>query len=145
MMTTSEGYETLRAALPHAAATLAAEAIGELGPRPASGENFYVDGLAQGDLCVGDVFNVEGASTVLEVSSPRRPCDKWNKVHDMAAHPNSSAENNGARSTASPPLRRGSDVVRSLNPRRCFAVRHFAITNTLGGVCECSNGRLGPL
>jgi len=97
MMTTSEGYETLRAALPHAAATLAAEAIGELGPRPASGENFYVDGLAQGDLCVGDVFTVEGASTVLEVSSPRRPCDKWNKVHDMAAHPNSSAENNGAR------------------------------------------------
>ena len=144
MMTTSEGYETLRAALPHAAATLAAEAIGELGPRPASGENFYVDGLAQGELCVGDVFNVEGSSTVLEVSSPRRPCDKWNKVHDMAAHPNSSVENNGAHSTASPPLR-GSDAVRSLNPRRCFAVRHFAITNTLGGVCECSNGRLGPL
>ena len=27
MMTTSEGYETLRAALPHAAATLAAEVI----------------------------------------------------------------------------------------------------------------------
>ena len=97
MMTTSEGYETLRAALPHAAATLAAEAIGALGPRPASGENFYVDGLAQGDLCVGDVFTVEGSSTVLEVSSPRRPCDKWNKVHDMAAHPNSSAENNGAQ------------------------------------------------
>ena len=122
----------------------AREAIGELGPRPASGENFYVDGLTQGDLCVGDVFNVEGSSTVLEVSSPRRPCDKWNKVHDMAAHPNSSVENNGAHSTASPPLR-SSDVVRSLNPRRCFAVRHFAITNTLGGVCECSNGRLGPV
>lgn len=65
MMSTSEGYETLRQALPHAAATLSHE-------RPGSGENFYVDGLAQGELCLGDVFAVEGRSTRLEVSSPRR-------------------------------------------------------------------------
>ena len=113
MMTTSEGYETLRAALPHAAATLAAEAIGELGPRPASGENFYVDGLAQGDLCVGDVFTVEGSSTVLEVSSPRRPCDKWNMTHNendpthRYDHPEDQPEGN---------------------------IRHYCLTQTLGGV-----------
>jgi hypothetical protein len=65
MMSTSEGYETLRAALPHAAATLSHE-------RPGSGENFFVEGLAQGELCIGDVFEVEGRSTRLEVSSPRR-------------------------------------------------------------------------
>ncbi len=65
MMSTSEGYETLRAALPHAAATLSHE-------RPGSGENFFVDGLAQGELCIGDVFVVGGRSTRLEVSSPRR-------------------------------------------------------------------------
>ena len=45
------------------------------------GENFFVDGLSQGELCIGDLFAVEGSSVVLEVASPRRPCDKWNKVH----------------------------------------------------------------
>jgi hypothetical protein len=37
MMSTVEGYEKLRAALPFAAGTLSAEAVGPLGPRPASG------------------------------------------------------------------------------------------------------------
>ena len=52
MMSTVEGYEKLRAALPHAAGSLSAEAVGDLGPRPGSGENIYVDGLTQGDLCI---------------------------------------------------------------------------------------------
>lgn len=46
MMSTVEGYERLRAALPFAAGTLSHE-------RPGSGENFYVDGLAQAELCIG--------------------------------------------------------------------------------------------
>lgn len=83
MMTTTEGYEKLRSALPFAAETLSADAVGPLGPRPGSGENFYVDGLSQGELCIGDIFAVEGTSTVLEVATPRRPCDKWNKVHSV--------------------------------------------------------------
>lgn len=100
MMSTAEGYAKLREALPHAAATLSHE-------RPGSGENFYVDGLEQNALCLGDVFAVEGRSTSLEVASPRRPCEKWNKVHNMAAHPHGEVEGN---------------------------VRQFCLTNTLGGV-----------
>ena len=100
MMSTTEGYEKLRAALPHAAATLSHERLG-------SGENFYVDGLAQGELCIGDVLEIEECGTLLEVASPRRPCEKWNKVHNMPAHPHGEPDGN---------------------------VRHFCLTHTLGGV-----------
>lgn len=98
MMTTAEGYEQLRAALPHAAGTLSHE-------RPGSGENFYVDGLAQTELCLGDVLAVGGAQ--LEVASPRRPCAKWNKVHNMEAFLHGDPKGN---------------------------VQHFALTHGLGGV-----------
>lgn len=50
---------------------------------------------------------MDDTSTVLEVASPRRPCEKWNKVHNMAQHPHGEEDGN---------------------------VRQFAITNTLGGV-----------
>eukprot|EP01052_Picozoa_sp_SAG31_P060294 SAG31_NODE_19487_length_600_cov_1.111776_1_plen_79_part_00 len=44
-----------------------------------SGENLYLEGVEQGALCVGDVIKV--GSTTLQVSSPRRPCSKWNLIH----------------------------------------------------------------
>ena len=40
----------------------------------AFGENFTIDGLAEPDVAVGDVFRVGGA--VVQVSQPRQPCWK---------------------------------------------------------------------
>ncbi len=40
----------------------------------AFGENFTIDGLAEPDVCIGDVFRVGGA--VVQVSQPRQPCWK---------------------------------------------------------------------
>jgi MOSC domain-containing protein YiiM len=80
---TAEAYDKLRAGLPPANATfLSAE-------RPGSGEDLFVDGLVAWELCVGDVLGVvvagggggEAAGLLLQVSSPRRPCEQWNVVH----------------------------------------------------------------
>jgi MOSC domain-containing protein YiiM len=49
--------------------------------RPGSGENVFLDGLAQWELCIGDVFGASDGGCRLEVSSPRRPCENWNIVH----------------------------------------------------------------
>ena len=43
-------------------------------PFGAFGENFTVEGLAEADLCIGDVWRV-GQATV-QVSQPRQPCWK---------------------------------------------------------------------
>lgn len=40
----------------------------------AFGENFTIDGLAEPDVCIGDVFRVGGAT--VQVSQPRQPCWK---------------------------------------------------------------------
>ncbi|MDG3007926.1 MOSC domain-containing protein [Paludisphaera mucosa] len=40
----------------------------------AFGENFTIAGLAEGDVCIGDVFRVGEA--VVQVSQPRQPCWK---------------------------------------------------------------------
>lgn len=49
------------------------------------GENFSVDGLAETDVCIGDVWRVGEA--VVQVSQPRQPCWKlarrW-KIKDLA-------------------------------------------------------------
>jgi MOSC domain-containing protein YiiM len=43
-------------------------------PRPAFGENVLAGGVDEGDVCVGDVYELGGA--VVEVSQPRVPCYK---------------------------------------------------------------------
>lgn len=40
----------------------------------AFGENFTIDGLAEPDVCIGDVFRVGGA--LVQASQPRQPCWK---------------------------------------------------------------------
>lgn len=54
-------------------------------PPGAFGENFTVDGVVESDVCVGDVYQVGGAT--VQVSQPRGPCWKlarrW-KVKDLA-------------------------------------------------------------
>jgi hypothetical protein len=76
LVQTVEGYEKLRAGLPHNTALLGPD-------RPGCGENLFVDGLVQWELCVGDVFAVAGSGLQLEVTSPRRPCENWNHVHGL--------------------------------------------------------------
>ncbi len=55
-------------------------------PFGAFGENFTVEGLAEADVCIGDVWKV-GRATV-QVSQPRQPCWKlarrW-RLNDLAA------------------------------------------------------------
>ncbi len=55
-------------------------------PGGAFGENFTIHGLAETDVCVGDVYRV--GSAVVQVSQPREPCWKlarrWN-IKDLAA------------------------------------------------------------
>ncbi len=50
-------------------------------PYGAFGENFTVDGLAEGEACIGDIYAVGEA--VVQVSQPRMPCWKmgrrWNR------------------------------------------------------------------
>jgi MOSC domain-containing protein YiiM len=55
-------------------------------PHGAFGENFTTGGLLEGEVCVGDTF--EMGETILQVSQPREPCWKpgrrW-KIKDLAA------------------------------------------------------------
>jgi MOSC domain-containing protein YiiM len=62
---------------------------GELGfrlPHGGFGENFTTQGLLEGDVCVGDIFQC--GMTVLQISQPRQPCWKlarrW-RIKDLAA------------------------------------------------------------
>jgi MOSC domain-containing protein YiiM len=55
-------------------------------PHGAFGENFTVDGLSEGVVCVGDVYQVGDA--VVQVSQPRQPCWKlaWRwRMKDLTA------------------------------------------------------------
>lgn len=53
----------------------------------AFGENFTVQGLAEDDVCVGDVYAI-GSEVVVQVSQPRQPCwklaRKW-RIKDLTA------------------------------------------------------------
>ncbi|MCC6368967.1 MAG: MOSC domain-containing protein [Bryobacterales bacterium] len=61
---------------------------GEIFPHPlppgAFGENFTVSGVAEPDVCIGDIYSIGAA--VVQVSQPRRPCWKqarrW-RIHDL--------------------------------------------------------------
>lgn len=48
-------------------------------PIPAFGENLTVDQLTEHDVCIGDKFQLGEAQ--VEVSQPREPCHKINKVY----------------------------------------------------------------
>jgi MOSC domain-containing protein YiiM len=50
-------------------------------PYGAFGENFTVDGLDEGSVCLGDVYAVGGV--VLEVTAPRGPCWKIARRHGI--------------------------------------------------------------
>lgn len=54
-------------------------------PLGAFGENFTTRGLSEGDVCIGDVFEIGGA--LVQISQPRQPCWKlarrW-RVKDLA-------------------------------------------------------------
>lgn len=70
-----------------------------------SGENLLIEGLDRFNLCIGDTFAVRSADGVtreciLQVSSPRKPCKRWDRKYGSA---------NG------------------------LSVRHFVLTNTVGG------------
>ena len=114
---TAEAYSKLREALPESAALLGPE-------RPGSGEDLFIDGLDSHELCVGDVFTADGTGIVLQVSSPRRPCEVWNTVHATSGFLD------GTELTGAPPQRRrlhGAPLETEGN------VRHFALVNTLAG------------
>ena len=106
LCTTVEGYQKLADGLPDYAEHFGAS-------RPGSGEQLHVDGLEQWECCIGDVFAVAGKTTRLQVSSPRRPCDKWNMTHNPG----------------DPTHRLGHEAdVPDGN------VRHWCLTHTLGGI-----------
>lgn len=45
-------------------------------PPGAFGENLTIDGQAEPDVCIGDVYRVGSRGVILEVSQPRQPCWK---------------------------------------------------------------------
>jgi MOSC domain-containing protein YiiM len=49
---------------------------------PTFGEQVIVNGCETSELCVGDVFVVEGSTLVVEITSPRKPCSYINLKHD---------------------------------------------------------------
>lgn len=53
----------------------------------AFGENFTVQGLAEDEVCIGDIYAI-GAEVVVQVSQPRQPCwklaRKW-RIKDLTA------------------------------------------------------------
>jgi MOSC domain-containing protein YiiM len=123
MCQTAEAYEKLRAGLPQCAGQLSAE-------RPGSAEDLFVDGIAAWELCIGDVFTKAGEGAgegpMLQVSSPRRPCEQWNQVHAERAFLD------GTALMGTPPQRlRLADG--SLCDETEGNVRHFCLRNTLGG------------
>ncbi len=52
-------------------------------PGGAFGENFTVAGLAEDDVCVGDIYSVGGA--IVQISQPRMPC--WKMGHRWSREP----------------------------------------------------------
>ena len=50
---------------------------------PTFGENIIVNGLQNSEICIGDIFKVKGqhSNLLIEVSSPRKPCYKIDKIH----------------------------------------------------------------
>ena len=56
-------------------------------PLGAFGENFTVEGMAENEVCIGDVF--QAGEAVFQISQPRQPCWKlarrW-RIKDLAAH-----------------------------------------------------------
>ncbi|GFH48114.1 hypothetical protein CTEN210_04590 [Chaetoceros tenuissimus] len=50
---------------------------------PSFGEQIIVKGIKPSDIAIGDVFEVEGkkSSLVVEITSPRKPCNHVNKRH----------------------------------------------------------------
>ena len=121
---TAEAYAKLREGLPESAALLSED-------RPGSAENIFVDGLTAWELCVGDTFTVvasDGGSerVTLQVTSPRRPCEQWNQVHATEAFLQ------GTALVGSPPQRLHLDSGMPVD-ETTGNVRHFCLTNTLGG------------
>lgn len=53
----------------------------------AFGENFTTEGLLEGDVCIGDMFEI--GESLVQISQPRQPCWKlarrW-RVKDLALH-----------------------------------------------------------
>jgi len=119
----ADHYEQLRAQFPQKAADLKVGVGGEQGKLNAgdsyggqvrmsgegagSGEQLYIEGLNNLNLCVADRFEIYSPSGakkpgLLEVSNPRRPCSNWDKKYEA--------------------LGQGAN-----------GVRHFTLRNTLGG------------
>lgn len=78
----TEHYDLLRAAFPKIEGLHQQEAA-------SSGENVLIDGLDRQNLCIGDVFVVQSCdgewrSCMLQVSSPRKPCRRWDKRYGGA-------------------------------------------------------------
>ena len=122
---TAEAYDKLRSGLPENAALLSEE-------RPGSAENLFLAGLTAWELCIGDVFTLaraDGSSggVMLQVSSPRRPCEQWNQVHATDAFLQ------GTALVGSPPQRLRLTTSCPLDEETPGNVRHYCLTNTLGG------------
>ena len=52
---------------------------------PSFGENLTTEGLAESELCIGDVFRI--GDTVLQISQPRQPCWKLANNHENPGLP----------------------------------------------------------
>ena len=67
-----------------------AEKFGMSYNKHGSGENMCVHGLNKNNVCIGDVFRVKsnssdrsnGIEVLFQVTSPRRPCGKWDIKYD---------------------------------------------------------------
>ena len=56
------------------------ERLGKQLAVPSFGENLTTGGLLEGDVCIGDVYRIGGAT--VQVSQPRQPCAKIALKHD---------------------------------------------------------------
>ena len=122
---TAEAYDKLRSGLPESAALLSEE-------RPGSAENLFLSGLTAWELCIGDVFTLAGTDgssgdVMLQLTSPRRPCEQWNQVHATAALLQ------GTALVGTPPQRLRLSAGCPLDEETPGNVRHYCLTNTLGG------------
>ena len=67
-----------------------AEKFGMSYKKHGSGENMCLHGLNKNNVCIGDVFRVKsnssdrsnGIEVLFQVTSPRRPCGKWDIKYD---------------------------------------------------------------
>ncbi len=54
---------------------------------PSFGENITSEGMAENEVCIGDVYRIGSAGVVVQVSKPRQPCSKLARKHNRSDLP----------------------------------------------------------